>query len=131
MTPLYINYKDKKIRVWALKTTQGLWIHHAGQTHLIETAQSGKQRNFEGGGNKNVLSPMPGKILSVNCTVGDEVKKGEVLVVMEAMKMEYSLESSLDGVVEEVNCSEGDQVSPEALLVKITGKISGKNNEEN
>ena len=119
MTPVYVNFKNKKVRVWAKKTNQGLWIHYQGQTHLIENTKNNKHRNFEDAANTDVISPMPGKILSVNCKVGDAVKQGTVLIVMEAMKMEYSLESSLDGAIEEVHCAVGDQVSPESLLVKI------------
>ena len=50
---------------------------------------------------------------------GQEVKQGQVLMVMEAMKMEYAMEASFDGKVIELNHSAGDQVSLGDLLVQI------------
>ena len=67
----------------------------------------------------DVSSPMPGKVVSVKVSRGDKVKKGDVLLVVEAMKMENEIHSPIDGVVEEVYVREGDQVNPDECLIKI------------
>ena len=67
----------------------------------------------------SVKSPMPGTILSVNVTKGDKVNKGQVLLVLEAMKMENEIISPKDGVVESVNVNKGENVESGALLVVI------------
>ncbi len=67
----------------------------------------------------DVSSPMPGKVVSVKVSVGDKVKKGDVLLVVEAMKMENEIHSPIDGVVQAVYVKEGDQVNPDECLIKI------------
>ncbi|RUM60066.1 MAG: oxaloacetate decarboxylase subunit alpha [Persephonella sp.] len=67
----------------------------------------------------DVSSPMPGKVVSVKVSRGDKVKKGDVLLIVEAMKMENEIHSPIDGVVEEVYVREGDQVNPDECLIKI------------
>ncbi len=67
----------------------------------------------------DVSSPMPGKVVSVKVSPGDKVKKGDVLLVIEAMKMENEIHSPIDGTVGEIYVREGDQVNPEECLIKI------------
>ena len=62
---------------------------------------------------------MPGKVVSVKVSPGDKVKKGDVLLIVEAMKMENEIHSPIDGTVEEVYVREGDQVNPDECLMKI------------
>ncbi|HQS96946.1 MAG TPA: acetyl/propionyl/methylcrotonyl-CoA carboxylase subunit alpha [Novosphingobium sp.] len=66
-----------------------------------------------------ILSPMPGKVISVDVAAGQTVTKGQKLLVLEAMKMEHALTAPFDGVVAELNAVAGAQVQVEALLVKI------------
>lgn len=65
------------------------------------------------------LSPMPGKILKVLVSEGSSVKKGDPLVIMEAMKMEHTLKASKDGVVISIKCNEGDLVEGQVELVEL------------
>lgn len=67
----------------------------------------------------SVKSPMPGTILSINVTKGDKVSKGQVLLVLEAMKMENEIISPRDGVVESVNVNKGENVESGSTLVVI------------
>ena len=69
------------------------------------------------GEEKRVLSPMPAKIVKVNCKKGDGVKKGDVLLVIEAMKMENEIVSPAEGIVKEVRTTEGVTVSQGDVLV--------------
>jgi len=64
-------------------------------------------------------SPMPGKLIRVDVAVGDGVAEGQVLVVLEAMKMEHTLRSPHDGTVTEVMHQPGDQVEADAILVVV------------
>ncbi|WP_428116972.1 acetyl/propionyl/methylcrotonyl-CoA carboxylase subunit alpha [Candidatus Poriferisodalis sp.] len=67
-----------------------------------------------------LVAPMPGKVLMVNVSEGDRVSAGQVLVVMEAMKMEHQIAAPADGGVSEVRAAVGDQVDNGELLVVIT-----------
>ena len=66
-----------------------------------------------------VKAPMPGNIIKVNVKPGQAVKKGEVLVVLEAMKMENDVCAPADGVVASVNVNQGATVETDAVLVTL------------
>ena len=65
---------------------------------------------------EQICAPMPGNILAVNVTAGQTVKKGDVLMVLEAMKMENEIMCPRDGVVASVNTSKGASVESGTLL---------------
>ncbi|MBO4455706.1 MAG: biotin/lipoyl-binding protein [Bacteroidales bacterium] len=66
-----------------------------------------------------VCSPLPGVIISIDVKVGDAVKKGQKVAVLEAMKMENEIQSECDGTVAEILVHRGDSVLEGAALVKI------------
>ena len=66
-----------------------------------------------------VNAPMPGKILKVNVNAGAAVKKGDVLLVLEAMKMENEICGPEDGTVATVECAAGDSVESGKVLVSM------------
>ena len=68
---------------------------------------------------EKVTAPMPGTILSVNVAAGDMAKRGQVLMVLEAMKMENEILSPIDGRILSVNTSKGATVESGALLCVI------------
>ena len=70
-------------------------------------------------GGVKVNAPMPGKILGVKVAAGQAVSKGEVLVVLEAMKMENEIVAPQDGTVASVNVSVGEQVEAGAVLATL------------
>ena len=70
-------------------------------------------------GSITVASPMPGKILSVKSSVGAAVKKGDVILVLEAMKMENEVVAPEDGTVASINVSAGDSVEAGDTLATL------------
>lgn len=66
-----------------------------------------------------VNSPMQGKIISVSASAGQAVKKGDVLMILEAMKMENEVVAPQDGTVESINVSAGDSVDVGAVLATL------------
>lgn len=67
----------------------------------------------------SIKAPLPGNILTVKVKEGDEVKKGDVLLIMEAMKMENNVMADVSGVVKTLKIKEGDTVLQNDLLVEI------------
>ncbi|MBY4595631.1 acetyl-CoA carboxylase biotin carboxylase subunit [Ottowia caeni] len=67
-----------------------------------------------------LTAPMPGKVVSIAVKVGDKVSKGQLLAVMEAMKMEHTIAAPQDGVVAELLFSPGEQVTEGAELLKLS-----------
>ncbi len=73
----------------------------------------------EGAGSGTVKAPMDGAIVEVLVTEGEKVGKGQLLLVLEAMKMEHPLKAAIDGIVRRVQVSKGDQVKSRQLLVEV------------
>ena len=69
------------------------------------------------GGGLNIKSGMPGKITAVKIKAGDQVKEGDVLLIIEAMKMENEIRAGKAGVIKQVYVKAGDSVEAGALLL--------------
>jgi len=67
-----------------------------------------------------ITSPMPGKIIKILFSENAPVEKGDLLLVLEAMKMEHNLKSAMSGKIEKIHVSEGDQVKKGETLVKVS-----------
>ena len=85
---------------------------------------SGPSRRSASGGSKKkrsgiISSTIPGKVVSLDISVGDEVEEGDVLMILEAMKMQNEIQAPLSGKVVEVNCESGDSVEANTPLVVI------------
>ena len=72
-----------------------------------------------GGAKSGVKSPLPGVILDIKVNVGDEVKKGQTVIILEAMKMENSINADRDGKITAINVSKGESVLEGTDLVII------------
>src|SRR4029077_16882804 len=64
-------------------------------------------------------APMPGKVMSVMVAEGDVVERGQLLLVLEAMKMEHRIDAPWAGTIKALNVAEGDQVANGAMLVVL------------
>ncbi|UQD57449.1 acetyl-CoA carboxylase biotin carboxyl carrier protein subunit [Flavobacterium sp. K5-23] len=81
-----------------------------------------KKMGFEVGATKQVnaiKAPMPGLILEISVTVGQEVKENDSLLILEAMKMENSFLSPRDGVIKSISVTKGDAVDKGQLLIEF------------
>ena len=83
------------------------------------SAVSAQSAPAAGGKAKPVTSPLPGVIIAVKVNAGDAVKAGQVVAVLEAMKMENEIQAEFDGTVASVNVSKGDSVLEGATIVTI------------
>ena len=68
---------------------------------------------------------MPGLVIELKCEVGDELKRGQAAVVLEAMKMQNELESPGDGKVEEIFVKAGQSVESGTLLLRLAAEDTG------
>ncbi len=84
---------------------------------FLDGAQKSKAKS-EG----SLLSPMPGKIIKVLVSTNQSVKKGDPLIILEAMKMEHTIKAGKDGVIEKLFFKEGDQVQGQTELIKLGEK---------
>ena len=103
-----------------------IWQHDAahvfadGDTHVLEIVDLLAHAEDEDSDQSGSLAaPMPGKIIAIAVKAGDRVKSGDMLLVMEAMKMEHTIQAPSDGVIGEVFFAVGDQVADGAELIAI------------
>lgn len=114
----------QRIDIHAQQLGDSIWIHHSGTTWQLplKTTSSKKRSAGHSDIEEGIAAPMPGKITKIPVQPGSRVKKGEVVAVMEAMKMEYSLKASGDALVSAVKCTVGDQVTLGQILVEFEVK---------
>ena len=65
-------------------------------------------------------APMPATVRQIRVGVGDAVRRGDTLIVLEAMKMELPVRANADGIVAAVRCAEGELVQPGLPLIELT-----------
>jgi len=93
-------------------------VEEVGSTVKAADSDKAETKPVPASGEK-VVSPMPGTILAVNVKEGDKVKAGQVLFVLEAMKMENEIVSPSDGIISQILCSKGATVETDAVLAVI------------
>ena len=113
---LWLEIDGRKHKAVATKVGDVWWVHVNGHTMQFEVIEPGASSSDDEGG---LSAPMPGKILEVHVSVGQSVESGDVLMVMEAMKMEHKIVASSDGKVEAIHFKEGDQVPQGAELLSL------------
>jgi acetyl-CoA/propionyl-CoA carboxylase, biotin carboxylase, biotin carboxyl carrier protein len=102
---------------WA-EADRHLWIADERGTWHLREAEETKIHRAAGAQQAEILSPMPGSVIAVSASSGTEVSEGDVVVVVEAMKMEHSLTAPVSGQVE-VLVSVGDQVTVDQVLARL------------
>ena len=95
-------------------------VQPAAQAAPVQAAEPAKPAPAPASGNgKPVTAPLPGVIIEISVKVGDTVKQGQQVAVLEAMKMENVIEATHDGTVTAINASKGDSVLEGAPIVTI------------
>ncbi len=90
----------------------------------VHDASASPDRTFAPGEHQSkgdILSPLPGNMLKIMVKQGDKVEKGQIVAIMEAMKMENEIESPHAGVVTRITVHEGDTVLENAIIMSIGG----------
>ena len=83
-----------------------------------EVSQTGGSARKEGAETR-LIAPMNGRVVALHAKKGDSVKKGQCLVVVEAMKIQHEIAAAMAGTVEQIMVREGEQVAPRQLLVEL------------
>ena len=95
------------------------WLQCQGHSVCFEDATHSAAGASDQAGSGQIRAPMDGAVIEVCAKAGEAVERGQVLVIMEAMKMEHSLKADCDGTVESADLAVGSQVKRQQLLVSI------------
>jgi biotin carboxyl carrier protein len=97
-----------------------LWVHMDGETFTFESPKRQARGKAAAAANKGeITAPMPGKIIKIMVKKDETIAAQQVLIVMEAMKMEYTLKAQLAGRVAEILCEAGQQVTLGQRLARL------------
>ncbi len=120
---LSLMHKGKSILAKIIQDGSKRIIHIGGEEFIFEESRE-KESTFQSKEKTSVIeniikSPMPGSVVKLNVKEEDEVKEGDILVIVEAMKMENELRASGNMKVKKIYVKEGDQVEGFAPLIEL------------
>ena len=119
---LLLTVGDRTTTVLAAADGATTWLHLDGSTWAVTELPPQRRGGAAAAHDGDVRSPMPGAVLGVRVAVGDEVEEGEVLLVVEAMKMEHALAAPFAGTVAGLTVRTGEQVVVDQLLVTVSAR---------
>jgi acetyl-CoA/propionyl-CoA carboxylase biotin carboxyl carrier protein len=102
---------------------QNCWIHHPIFGTWLFSTTSSKIRSAEASVAGEVVSPMPGIVISAYVSVGDKVVQGDSLIVIEAMKMEHVIKSKVSGTVQSMSVDVGINIKAGQVLLEISENV--------
>ena len=103
-----------------------VFVWCAGRTFEIRRKMRESRRRSLTDHGPGLLAPMPGRIRRIAIPAGERVAKGDVVLVLEAMKMEHAIRAPRDGVVSRLDYREGDLVDAGAVLAEISGSADSR-----
>ena len=111
-----VNGTEYEVTVEEMKAGEVSAVRSASKTEAAPAPAAAPAAAGEG---ETITAPMPGTILAVNINVGDAVKKGQVLFILEAMKMENEIMAPHDGTVTAIGTTKGSSVNSGDLLCTL------------
>lgn len=106
---------------WTAVSGTTRWVFLDGRVYVLEAEAPGGKRRARSAHHGTLTAPMPATVRKVSAGIGDDVQRGDVLIVLEAMKMELPVRATSDGKVTAIHCAEGDLVQPGVSLIEIDG----------
>ncbi len=116
---LKIGEKIYEVELEDVTKKEGSIESNSNKTQIQEVKQEVKTEKSNNTNAQDVTAPMQGVILDVLVSVGDEIKEGQEVVILEAMKMENPIVSAYSGKVLEVCVSKGDNVDDGTVMIKV------------
>jgi biotin carboxyl carrier protein len=126
---LRLRVGDRSVRIFLARDGDRTCVAIDGRHYVVsepraEAGRPGGADEKAGASGLRVKAPMPGKVTKVAVSEGEEVRRNQTLVIVEAMKMENEIKTSIDGVVAKIHVAAGALVDAEKILVEIEPKAS-------
>ncbi|MBT4762621.1 MAG: hypothetical protein HOO06_13055 [Bdellovibrionaceae bacterium] len=125
MKLLTLNIDNKEVKVKAQKINGITWVYY--NRKILSLANKKASHGSTASGLQDpskILAPMPGAILKISTNDDHQYLAGHTLIVMEAMKMEYSLKVIANATLTKLNCAVGDQVTQGQVLAQLEPEAS-------
>jgi len=105
-------------RAWVASSGDVRWVFLDGEVFEIEV-QPEERRRRVAAAHGSLSAPMPATVVRVEVSPGAAVRRGDTLVILEAMKMELPIRAAADGIIKAVHCKAGDLVQPGVALIDL------------
>jgi biotin carboxyl carrier protein len=127
MEELVVKVDGKEYKVFVEETSEGkILVHCAGDVYEVETKkdvipslENLQRKKDQALGDSDIAAPLPGVVYDIKVKVGQDVKKGQSLLTLMAMKMENDIVSPKDGKIKELKVKKDDSVNKDDLLIVI------------
>ncbi len=106
-----------------------VWVFLDGRVYTVADSAAGASRKSRIDDEAALTAPMPATVLAINVAAGQRVERNDVVMVLEAMKMELPVRSPRDGVVKAVGCQVGELVQPGTTLLQLEEPTEDVKNE--
>ena len=113
-----IGVDGRRFRIEAARSGDRIWVWCEGEVYEFEASRGGRAASAAEHGH-GLQAPMPGRVRRLVAAEGARVSRGDVLLVLEAMKMEHSIRAPHDGVLERFHVAEGDLVDAGVDLAEL------------
>jgi biotin carboxyl carrier protein len=114
-----ITIDGRRERVWVVADRDTVFVHAFGRAWALDVVNPVEAKLREGAGADAALAPMPGVLVSLSAAQGDEVTEGQVLAVIESMKMQTEIKAPRAGVVERTPMAVGESFGQGTPLVVL------------
>ena len=95
------------------------WIFFGGRVYVIDTTRSRSRAAHTHDDDLALAAPMPATVVLINVAPGQQVARGDIMIMLEAMKMELPIRAPRDGRVKTIACQAGELVQPGTALVEL------------
>lgn len=102
-----------------VKNKDKFYISIDGKQYIFTELEDEFASSDQNENKAEIFPPMPGAVVKIIVNIGDKVQAGDNLIIVEAMKMETTLHSPIDGVIKEIKVKEKEQVNPENYMILI------------
>ena len=109
---------DRQVRVAVASGDGATWVFADGNVWKVDDATPDRPRG-KGRGDGSVMAPMPATVVAIHTAPGQTVNEGDIVIVLEAMKMELPIKAPRRGTVTAVHCRQGELVQPGVNLLEI------------
>ena len=124
-----VNTSNNQLEIYIFNFKKTFKINLFNQNQFIAAQKSDLSKNFE----KQLLSPISGRIIKINVNENEEVKKNQILLIIESMKMENEIRALNDAFIKTISINIGDLVEQDQILMKFEkrGKKDGTTKKQN
>ena len=111
---------------WSVGDGNLRWVFMNGQIYTFEIRRPGARRHASSRHDAGLSAPMPATVVRIPVAAGDRVRAGDVLITLEAMKMELPVRAAADGIVAAIHCRVGELVQPGQELIDVAPPFSNE-----